>query len=124
MGKWINLTAGFLIGGFARYFVSTWVYQVAGTEFPYGTLAVNVTGCFLVGLFDALAEGRFALGPEARLLLMTGFCGAYTTFSSLILESSHLVRDGQTARALTNFIASGIIGFILFRLGMAAGLAL
>jgi CrcB protein len=117
----LALSAGFLAGGFARYFVALAVYGATGTSFPYGTLAVNLTGCFLIGLFDALATGSFALGPTGRLLLMTGFCGAYTTFSTLILETANLLRDGELWRAAANFFGSGALGLLLFRLGALAG---
>ncbi|MBI3554562.1 MAG: CrcB family protein [Elusimicrobia bacterium] len=121
MGKWMGLAAGSLAGGFARYFLATWVYGIAGTGFPYGTLLVNISGCFLIGLFDGLAEVRFLLGPDERILLMTGFCGAYTTFSTLILETSKLAGGGQWPRAAANFFGSGALGFLLFRLGAAVG---
>ncbi len=115
------LTAGFIAGGFARYFVALAVYGATGAGFPYGTLVVNVTGCFLIGVFDGLATGRGVLGPTGRLLLMTGFCGAYTTFSTLILETAGLLRDGELWRAGANFFGSGVLGLLVFWLGAALG---
>ena len=97
------------------------VYRLLGTNFPYGTLLVNLSGCLLIGLFDGMAEVRFLIGPAGRLLLMTGFCGAYTTFSTLMLETSNLVRDGEMVYALLNFLGSGVAGFILFRFGVYLG---
>ena len=117
----LSLAAGSLAGGFARYWFAGYIYRIFGTSFPYGTFAVNMTGCFLIGAFDALANERFVLGPSARLLLMTGFCGAFTTFSTLILETSNLMKGGDLARALLNALGSLLIGLILFRLGALAG---
>ena len=121
MGRLGSLAVGFLLGGYARYFLAARVYQGLGTAFPYGTLAVNLSGCLAIGFLDALAESRSLLGPEARLLLMTGFCGAYTTFSTLILETSNLLGDGQMLRALLNYFGSGLGGLLLFRLGALLG---
>lgn len=121
MDKWWSLAVGFLAGGFARYLLVLGVHARAGADFPYGTMAVNLSGCLLIGVFDSLAETRFLLGPNARLLLMTGFCGAYTTFSTLILETSNLVKDGEMLRAMVNFLGSGIGGFVLLRLGAYLG---
>jgi CrcB protein len=121
MTAWGSLAAGSLAGGFARYFMSGAVYRAMGTSFPYGTFLVNIMGCFLIGLFDCLATERFALSPAARLLLMTGFCGAFTTFSTLILETSNLMKGGDFMRASVNVVASVIAGLILFRLGTLAG---
>ncbi len=123
MGRLGSLAVGFLVGGYARYFLAAGVTRGLGPAFPYGTLAVNLSGCLAIGFFDALAESRALLGPEARLLLMTGFCGAYTTFSALILETSALAGQGQTIRALVNYVGSGVGGFILFRLGALLGRA-
>ncbi len=117
----LSLAAGSLAGGFARYWLGGRVYQVWGASFPYGTLAVNLSGCFVIGLLDALAMERFVLGPSARLLLMTGFCGAFTTFSTLILETSNLMKGGDFVRALLNALGSLLLGLILFRLGALAG---
>ena len=118
MGKWLNLLLGSAAGGIARYVVAGAVYRALGPAFPYGTLAVNASGCFLIGLLDGLAEEKFLLGPEARLLLMIGFCGAYTTFSTLILETDYLVRAGETLRAAANLGASLGLGLALLRLGL------
>lgn len=121
MEKWGALALGGIFGVFARYLLASKVYSYAGTGFPYGTLVVNVSGCFAIGLFDSWAGTRGLLGPTARLFLMTGFCGAYTTFSTLILETSNLAADGELLRALLNYLGSGVLGFALFRLGMLVG---
>lgn len=117
----MSLAAGSIAGGFARYWAAGAVYRWLGTSFPYGTFAVNMLGCFLIGLFDALAGERFVLGPTSRLLLMTGFCGAFTTFSTLALETSNLMKGGDFARALLNAAGSVVLGLILLRLGALAG---
>jgi len=121
MTKWLNLVWGSIAGGFSRYLLAGLIQQVAGAGFPYGTLVVNLSGCLLIGYLDALAEVRFILGPDARMLLMTGFCGAYTTFSTYILETSHLIRDGQLWRALVNIMVSVAAGLLLFQSGYALG---
>jgi CrcB protein len=117
MIKFLNLIIGGAVGTVARYLLGGAVYRLLGTGFPYGTLVVNVSGCFILGILAALADKKFILGPDARLLLMIGFCGAFTTFSTLIFESDSLVRNGQVMRAFTNIFASVILGFILFRVG-------
>ena len=116
--KWIHLILGGVAGTLSRYFLAGAVYQLLGTGFPYGTLAVNLIGCFLVGFFAALAEEKFLLGPHARLLLMVGFCGAFTTFSTLILETSNLIKAGESLKAFANVTVSVIIGFVVFRMGV------
>jgi CrcB protein len=121
MNKWILLGGGSLAGGFSRYLMSGVISDKWGARFPHGTLAVNLSGCFLIGLLNALAEEKFLLGPEARLFLMTGFCGAFTTFSTLILETSNLMKDGEMGRALLNVTVSVVAGFLLFRLGTLFG---
>jgi CrcB protein len=117
MGKWAGLILGSLAGGVGRYVLAGAVYRRFGVDFPYGTLVVNLTGCFLMGLFNNLAEVKLLLGPSARGLLMIGFCGAFTTLSSLMLETSNLMKDGQMARALANVAVTVIGGFLLFRFG-------
>ena len=119
--KWLFLLLGSVIGGAARYGISAAIYQRWGSAFPYGTMVVNLTGCWLIGFFDAMSEQRLGLGPHERLFLMTGFCGAFTTFSTLILETSNLLRDSSVGLASSNLIASLAGGFLLFRLGALAG---
>lgn len=118
MGKWLGLTLGGILGTFARYFLAGFIYRIYGTNFPFGTLAVNLIGCFLIGFFAVLAEEKFLLGPVARTFLMIGFCGAFTTFSTLILETSNLVKDSENFYALLNILLSVLFGFLVFRLGV------
>jgi len=121
MHKIIGLAVGSLAGGFARYVLVGLVYDAAGARFPHGTLAVNLSGCFLVGVLNGLAESKFLLGPNAKVLLMIGFCGAFTTLSTLMLETSNLMKAGETGRALANVGATMLLGFLLLRLGEILG---
>ncbi|MDP3921058.1 MAG: fluoride efflux transporter CrcB [Candidatus Omnitrophota bacterium] len=122
--KWIILIVGGAAGTGARYILSGAVQHIFGASFPYGTAAVNMAGCFIVGVLAVLAEDKALLGPHARIFLMVGFCGAFTTFSTFILETSHLIRGGETLHAFWNVTGSVIIGFLLLRLGVLAGEAL
>ncbi|MFA5118175.1 MAG: fluoride efflux transporter CrcB [Candidatus Omnitrophota bacterium] len=119
--KIIYLIIGGSLGTVARYFISNATYQLFGSGFPYGTLTVNLLGCFIMGLLAALSDYKLLLGPSARLLLMIGFCGAFTTFSTLIFETNNLIKDGQDLRALANIMVSVIAGFIIFRIGIFLG---
>ncbi|PIQ88150.1 MAG: fluoride efflux transporter CrcB [Candidatus Omnitrophica bacterium CG11_big_fil_rev_8_21_14_0_20_43_6] len=121
MMKLLNLIIGGAAGTVARYLLGGAVYRVLGTSFPYGTLVVNVSGCFILGILASLANKKFMLNPDARLLLMIGFCGAFTTFSTLIFESDNLLKNGQAMRAFSNIFVSVILGFLLFRLGSLLG---
>jgi len=121
MIKFVNLVIGGAAGTVARYLLGGAVYRFMGTSFPYGTLVVNISGCFILGILAALSDKKFMLNPDARLLLMIGFCGAFTTFSTLIFETDNLVRNGQMIRAFGNVFASIILGFLLFRLGTFIG---
>ena len=118
MNAMICLAAGSLVGGFARWLLSDAVSRGLGVRFPFGTLAVNLSGCFLIGALHGLGEAR--LGAQGRLLLMTGFCGAFTTFSAWILESSTLIDRGEWRGALGYVLASVVLGLALFRAGAAA----
>ncbi|MFA6358507.1 MAG: fluoride efflux transporter CrcB [Candidatus Omnitrophota bacterium] len=121
MIKLLNLIIGGAAGTAARYVLAGVVYRFAGTGFPYGTLIVNISGCFILGVLASLSDKKFILNPDARLLLMIGFCGAFTTFSTLIFESDSLLKNGQALRAFTNIFVSIILGFILFRVGGLLG---
>lgn len=118
MQKWISLIVGSVAGGTARYLLSDIIHSVFGSEFPYGTLAVNLIGCFLVGIVSATAEDQSFLGFDAKVLLMIGFCGAFTTFSSFIVDTTHLIKTGHELRAFLNVTMSIMIGLIVFRIGV------
>jgi len=119
--KLLYLMIGGITGTFARYFLSGFIYKFTGTDFPYGTLVINLIGCFLIGIFATLSDEKLILGPDMRVMLMAGFCGAFTTFSTFILETGNLVKDAEWLRAFGNVFLSVIIGFILFRLGVWIG---
>ncbi len=115
------LIAGSAIGGLSRYYLGGYVQRFSGSAFPYGTLIVNLTGCLLVGFIAAITEVRFPLNASARVLLISGFCGAFTTFSAFMVESDFLLRSGHVVATLSNIMISIIGGFALFRLGAFLG---
>ncbi len=117
MTKILNLIVGGVIGTVARYFLSGFLTQLFGTKFPIGTLVVNLIGCFLIGFFARYFDKHFFLSPYDPILLIVGFCGAFTTFSTFILETSNLVGVGQNFSAFLNIMASVAIGFLVFKLG-------
>lgn len=109
---------GGFIGSALRYLVAGWVQQVSKSiDFPYGTLAVNLLGCFVIGFLAQLAETRGILASETRLLVFIGLLGGFTTFSSFGNETLNLARDGQMFDALTNVLANVAFGLLLVWLG-------
>ena len=119
--KLIFLSVSGALGTMARYFLSGAVSQTLGSRFPYGTLVVNLTGCFLIGFIAAIAEKKFLLSPNARLLFLVGFLGAFTTFSTFIFETDNLLKSGQTLTAIGNILLSVAVGLITFKLGVFLG---
>jgi len=117
MLKWFSFIVTSLLGAFARYFIASFVYKKLGTGFPYGTLLVNLSGCMAIGFFNSLAESRMLLTPGERLVLMTGFCGAFTTFSSFLLETSNLLKSGEWGLGVLNIAGSVVAGLIFLRMG-------
>ncbi len=109
MRLYLWVTLGGALGTALRFFVSGWVADRIGPTFPWGTLLVNVSGCFLIGCFATLtdpAEGRLLAGPTGRQFFMTGVCGGYTTFSSFGLQTLNLVRDEEWLQAGGNVAGS------------------
>lgn len=103
--------SGGFFGSAARFAFGGLVQRLAPSAlFPWGTLAVNVTGCFLIGLLFGLSEARQIFSPEARLFLFIGVLGGYTTFSTFGLESINLLRDGEWLRALSYVLLHVILG--------------
>ena len=98
----ISVVLGSALGGVARYFLSGIVARRVGETFPWGTLSVNVSGAFLIGVFGALARDNASLfaSPNPWLFAVTGFLGCYTTVSSFSLQTLALARDGESGRAI------------------------
>lgn len=97
MGVYLSIAIGGAVGSLARFWVSGFMARQAGEVFPWGTLLVNVTGCFVIGLFAVLTgpEGRLVVSPTIRQFVMVGLCGGYTTFSSFGLQTLTLAREGE-----------------------------
>jgi CrcB protein len=109
---------GGFIGSVLRYLVSGWVQQFSKSlDFPYGTLTVNLIGCFVIGFLGELAEARGLLTSEARLLVFIGLLGGFTTFSSFGNDTLNLARSGQMFNALANVGVNVMFGLLLVWLG-------
>ena len=121
MNKILMLILGGSLGTLARYFLAGTINHWWGVRFPYGTMVVNLAGCFLMGYLVIATEEKMLMAPEMRLLLMVGFCGAFTTFSTFIFETAHLIKYGESILALANVLFSVIIGFLFFKLGVMLG---
>jgi CrcB protein len=118
----VLLLVGFggFFGSASRYFMSVWLHGVfPATTFPIGTLAVNVLGCLMIGVLGGLFETRQAFGPEARLFLMVGVLGGFTTFSSFAFETLALARDAEFLRAFANIAFQTVFGLVAAWLGYA-----
>jgi len=121
VSKLIHLIIGGATGTIARYALSGATYRIFGSGFPYGTFVVNLTGCFILGFLASFTERKLLLNVDIRLLLMIGFCGAFTTFSTVILETANLIKDGEGTQAFLNILASVVVGFIVLRVGVLLG---
>lgn len=115
--NWLGLLAGGLLGTLARYLMVASVSARMGTVFPYGTLSVNLLGCFIIGLLAGLPEGVGTLSPTLRLTLITGLLGAFTTFSAFELDTFLLAREGVMTRALLYVAVSVGVGMLALLAG-------
>jgi CrcB protein len=116
---WVAL--GGALGALARYAAGVWIYERLGTRFPYGTFAINVTGCFLIGLSLTVLDAHMDLSPAWRLAIPTGFIGAYTTFSTFEYETLRAAQHGQMGTAVLYFGSSLALGLLAVWLGMVLG---
>jgi CrcB protein len=118
----ILIAIGGAIGSVGRYYVSRLIMLLSGGIFPFGTMVVNVSGAIVIGFVAALSapESRFFVSPPARLFLMTGICGGYTTFSTFSLETMALIGDGQWMAASLNAVGSVLLCLAAVWLGNVA----
>ncbi|HOF40932.1 MAG TPA: CrcB family protein [Candidatus Hydrogenedentes bacterium] len=108
-------------GALARYALAGLVQKVSGGVFPWGTFVVNIAGCFAFGLIWAITEKRLAFAAESRVYLLTGFLGAFTTFSTFAFETGAMMRDGEYLLATANLGIHNILGICALFIGLALG---
>jgi CrcB protein len=118
LNRYLFIAIGAALGANARYLVGIWAINRLGADFPYGTFIVNVAGSFVLGFLLTLGAGRLQLSPEARLLLVVGFLGSFTTFSSYTLESLNLWREAGLWPSLLNIVGNNLVGLVAAVLGV------
>lgn len=116
---WLVLAGA--LGTLARYGLAGFIHRINGASFPWGTVVVNLTGCFLAGLLWSLFENRWAVSGETRTIVMVGFMGAFTTFSAYILETGELLRSAEWLHAAANVTIQNGLGFVALFIGAALG---
>lgn len=117
MDKYLVVMAGAGVGGLARYVIGSWIMARYGGRFPLGTLLVNVSGCFLIGVLAALLADRVLPHPHWRLFLAIGVLGGYTTFSTFGFETFQAVRAGERLVGLVYVVVSVVFGYLAVWLG-------
>jgi fluoride exporter len=121
---YVLIAMGGALGAIARFSVDNSLTGLTGGTFPWGTLVINLSGSFVIGVLSGLVIDRSVLPAEVRPLLMTGFVGAYTTFSTWMLESARLVEAGSYFAALSNIVGSVLLGGVCVVAGIALGRAI
>jgi CrcB protein len=110
---------GSAIGGMSRYLLSNSVYNLISKDFPYGTLSVNMLGSFFIGVISTILMDRFeGLAVPLRALLIIGFLGGFTTFSSFSMETLNLLEGGEIFRAILNVVLSLVLCLLLTGMGV------
>jgi fluoride exporter len=119
--KYVMVGIGGCLGSILRFWLGTYIGSRMGTRFPYGTLVINITGSFLVGLILVLLTAKTHWSPNWRYLIPIGFLGGYTTFSSFEYETLRTIQDGQIGLALLYAAVSVIVGLVAVWGGVMAG---
>lgn len=106
---WVGI--GSAMGGIARYWMSLAVAALTGPSFPWGTILINILGSFIIGLFGTLTgvDGKLSVPSDARIFVMTGLCGGFTTFSAFSLQTLDLAHDGKWLGAAANVALSVVL---------------
>jgi fluoride exporter len=115
--RYLLVVIGGGTGALARYVAASAIMTRFGGKFPLGTLVINVTGSFLIGFLMTVLTERFKLDPNWRLLLVVGFLGGYTTFSSFEWETYSSVREGGLWAGMLNVVSSVMLGYVAVTLG-------
>lgn len=118
--NYLMVGIGGFVGAVARLWIGEYVGNKFGTRFPLGTLVINCTGCFAIGVIVTLLDHRSHWNPNWRYLVPIGFIGAYTTFSTFGLETLRSMQSGRVAEALLNVGLSVIVGVLCVWMGMVA----
>lgn len=118
--KLLVIGMGGFIGALLRYGISGWVYKIVGPRMPFGTLAVNILGSFILGFFLFLAEGRFNIGPLWRGFIAIGMMGALTTFSTFSYETLALLQGNLWVQAFLNILLNVLLTLLAVWAGMVA----
>jgi CrcB protein len=118
LSRYLAVVIGGGAGALARYVAASAIMTRFGGKFPLGTLVINVTGSFLIGFLMTMLTERFQIDPRWRLLLVVGFLGGYTTFSSFEWETYTAVRDGGLRTGMLNIVSSIMLGYIAVWLGV------
>ena len=121
MNQLITIALGGGVGAVMRFVVSTNIHRLAGRDFPYGTLSVNVIGSLLMGFLYIMLIERSSLSAEWRSLLLIGFLGAFTTFSTFSIETLNLLEGGEFLKAAANILLSVILCLTAAWLGLFFG---
>ena len=124
MNEILVISLGAILGANARWVISRYAARILGPIFPYGTLVINVSGSFVVGFFMIWATERVLLDPRWRLLVVVGFCGAFTTFSSFAFETMAYFEQGQWLLMSANFLSNNLLCLAAVLAGMALARAL
>ena len=121
MPAFVLIGVGGVLGANTRYLVSIWAVRRFGISFPVGTFLINASGSFAIGLLATVIQTTLGNSIEARLLVLTGFLGGYTTFSTYAYESVILFQEGENRAALLNWLGSAVVGIVACLIGIAIG---
>jgi CrcB protein len=113
----IAISLGAIPGALSRYYLTLWFAQRLGHAFPYGTFFINLSGALVMGFFTTYTLDRTIVSPDLRLLVATGFLGAYTTFSTYALETQTLLHKGNHGLALLYWAGSAVLGGVGCEIG-------
>lgn len=124
MKAWLGIAVAGAIGALVRYGLGITVTRRWPVAFPWATLAINVSGAFVLGVVFAFVADKASVSTELKATVMIGFLGAYTTFSTLSLETFKLIEDGSYGLAAVNSLGSLVAGLLAVWVGITVGNAL